>query len=47
MKENEMKVMIDGQHITVSARVDHQGLQKLIKILQANSALLEETNKRR
>jgi len=42
MHENEMRVVIDGQHLTVSARVDHQGIKKLIKILQANSALLEK-----
>jgi hypothetical protein len=47
LKENEMKVMIDGQHITVSARVDHQGLRKLIKILQANGALLQDAKKGR
>ena len=39
-KENEIRVLVDGNHLSVSALVDRQGLMKLIKILEANSALL-------
>ncbi len=44
-KENEIKVLVDGNHLSVSAVVDRQGLKKLMKILEANSALLEESKR--
>lgn len=37
-KVNEIRVLVDGDRLSVSALVDRQGLKKLMKILEANSA---------
>ncbi len=39
--ENDIKVLLDGNRIRVSAFVDLKGLKRLKKILDANAALLE------
>lgn len=39
--ENDIKVLLDGNRIRVSAYVDMKGLKRLKKILDANAALLE------
>jgi hypothetical protein len=44
-RNNEMRILVDGQQLSVTATVDRQGLKKLIKLLQANSALLESGDK--
>ena len=41
MKENEINVRFDGNYLSVSAFVDRAGLRKLMKILEANRAVLE------
>jgi hypothetical protein len=38
---NDIKIAVDGLQLRVTATVDGRGLKKLIKLLQANSALLE------
>jgi hypothetical protein len=40
--QNEMKVMLDGDVLRVSAVVDLKGAKKLLKALKANMALLED-----
>jgi hypothetical protein len=40
--ENEIKVMLDGAFLRVSAVVDARGAKKLMKALAANIALLED-----
>ena len=42
MKENELKVALEGDRLKVSAFVDLQGARRLVKRLQANIALLED-----
>jgi hypothetical protein len=44
-EDNQIRVLVDGQHLSVTARVDRQGLKKLIKLLQANGALLGDDKK--
>jgi hypothetical protein len=41
MKENEIKVILEHNHLRVSAFVDRDGLKKLLKILEANRPFLE------
>jgi hypothetical protein len=41
-KENEINVQFVGKYLSVSAVVDRAGLRKLMKILEANRAVLEE-----
>jgi hypothetical protein len=41
MKENEINVLFVGNYLSVSAFVDRAGLGKLMKILEANRAILE------
>ena len=41
MKENEIKVVLEHNHLRVSAFVDRDGLRKLLKILEANRPFLE------
>jgi hypothetical protein len=45
-KENEIRVLVDGNHLSVSALVDRQGLKKLMKVLEANSTLLGDGNEK-
>jgi hypothetical protein len=45
IRDGEITVSVQGQHLTVSARVDREGLRKLIKLLQANELLLDENTK--
>lgn len=40
--KNDIKVLLDGGHLRVSAYVDAKGAKKLIKVLQANLALIED-----
>lgn len=40
--ENEIKIMLDGDLLRVSAVVDLKGAKKLLKALKANMALLED-----
>lgn len=40
--ENDIKVMLDGAHLRVSAFVDLKGAKRLMKALSANMALLED-----
>jgi hypothetical protein len=42
VNENDIKIMIDGDRIRVSAYVDAKGAKRLLKRLQANIALLED-----
>jgi hypothetical protein len=42
--ENDIKVLLDGDRLRVSAYVDLKGLKRLKKILDANAALLEASN---
>jgi hypothetical protein len=42
MKENEINVLFVGNYLSVSAFVDRAGLRKLMRILEANRAVLEE-----
>jgi hypothetical protein len=41
MNENEIKVVLEHDHLRVSAFVDRDGLRKLLKILEANRPFLE------
>jgi hypothetical protein len=41
IKENEIKVVLEHNHLRVSAFVDRDGLRKLLKILEANRPFLE------
>jgi hypothetical protein len=41
MKKNEIKVVLEHNHLRVSAFVDRDGLRKLLKILEANRPFLE------
>lgn len=40
--ENDIKILLDGDHLRVSAYVDLKGAKRLLKALKANMALLEE-----
>lgn len=40
--DNEIKIMLDGDRLRVSAVVDLKGAKRLLKALQANIALLED-----
>jgi hypothetical protein len=42
MRDNEMKIVLDGDRIHVSAIVYRKGAKRLLKRLQANIALLDE-----
>ena len=42
LSENDIKVMLDGDRIRVSAYVDAKGAKRLLKALQANIALLAD-----
>lgn len=42
LAENDIKVMLDGERIRVSAVVDIKGARRLLKALKANMALLED-----
>lgn len=42
--ENDIKVLLDGNHIRVAAMVNREGLKKLIKILNTHEAFLETEN---
>jgi hypothetical protein len=41
-RETDIKVMLDGDIVRVNAVVDARGIKKLIKVLSANLALLED-----
>jgi hypothetical protein len=41
LKENEIKVILEHNHLRVSAFVDRDGLRKLMKILEANRPFIE------
>lgn len=40
--ENDIKVLLDGDRLRVSAYVDIKGAKRLLKALRANMALLED-----
>jgi hypothetical protein len=40
--ENDIKIMLDGERLRVSAVVDLKGAKRLLKALRANMALLED-----
>ena len=40
--ENEIKILLDGDRLRVSAYVDAKGAKKLLRALKANMALLED-----
>jgi hypothetical protein len=40
--ENDIKILLDGDRLRVSAYVDLKGAKRLVKALKANMALLEE-----
>ena len=43
-RDKEIKVMLDGDILRVSAVVDARGIRKLIKVLNANLVLIEDEN---
>jgi hypothetical protein len=42
LQENEIKVLLDGDRLRITASVDRKGLRRLKRILEAHAALLEE-----
>lgn len=43
--QTEIKVLLDGNHLKISAWVDLEGLKRLQRILKANAELLEDAEK--
>jgi len=42
VRKNDIKVLLDGDHLQVTAWVDRKGLKRLKRILAAHALLLEQ-----